>query len=64
MSVRKVYLGSEKRVGDASFLRHSRVPILKMRPQVEDAEDDMAAEEENKVINEVCLLWLYHWKVG
>lgn len=26
-----------------------------MKPQVEEVEDDLAAEEENKLINEVCL---------
>jgi hypothetical protein len=25
-----------------------------MKPQMDDAEDDLAAEEENKLINEVC----------
>lgn len=25
-----------------------------MKPQVEEVEDDLAAEEENKLINEVC----------
>jgi hypothetical protein len=29
------------------------LPLFPMRPQVEDLEDDVAAEEENKLINEV-----------
>jgi hypothetical protein len=31
-----------------------------MRPQVEEVEDDLAAEEENKLINEVCRRVLRH----
>jgi hypothetical protein len=31
-----------------------------MRPQVEDVDDDVAAEEENKLINEVCV-YTYHF---
>jgi len=27
-----------------------------MKPQTDDAEDDLAAEEENKIINEVDIL--------
>lgn len=51
----------------ASFSGHWASFILKvayslMKTQMEDVEDDLAAEEENKLINEVCtrvvILWL------